>query len=255
MRRKLSVIGIILVLALTSVFVMAVPASAADAIDIIAPLGATPDTQIIGTSVEVIVDVEVDVAGYHNVGLAVVDDITATPPTAVGGYSETVYLNVGHTTLSRLVPLGPGITANVAYDVTAALDGTVATDAEVDAVNLIDLNATGATITTTLAGKGVVLLEAILDQFVTPSDINDELLQTGDVNDALTNNGLALVQDVGNLVPPIMGIASDGVDIAGGVVAGVKGSVVTNVPPIVDGVLSVAKEIIGLFSTSVTIAP
>jgi hypothetical protein len=256
MKKKLSLIGLILVLALSSVFVMAVPASAAvTTVTTQFPTATNIAYTLNGGSVQVVADVTTDSAGYYALSVYA-DDGAGPPPAVIVNYSEIVYLLEGTTTISRTVGVLPaGITPDplTTYDLTVTVGGISDTVALADNIAIVAVP--GATITTTLAGKGVVIVEAILDQFVEPSDINAVVIQTGDCVDALTPNGLAMVQDVGNLVPPIMGVASDGVDIAAGVVSGIKGAAITNVPPIVNGVLKVASEIVGLFSTATPLSP
>jgi hypothetical protein len=264
MKKRLSIITLALVLALSTVFVMAVPASAGtvNSVTILSPLATAPTTAMTGGTVEVTATLDVDSADYYTLSILVVDDSTAwSPPnpptwTAIGGYSDLIYLPEGTTTVTRMATLYAGLTAD-SYDVVVSLDSEV--DTAVNAVAVWDDLNGGATVPTILAGKGVILVNALLDTFVDPSTIGGSggFIVTGSADGSMTGDGSAWFTTLGsitaNLTTPVGDLATDGVDIASGVVGGVKASVVTTVPPVVNGALKVVNEIVSLFSTSLPV--
>jgi hypothetical protein len=269
MRKKISMIALVLVLALSSVFVMAVPASAAvTSITVLSPQdydgdsSATPaipagipaaTTQ--GGQVEVTALLEVTTADFYTVSLKVTDP--ADSDALCGSYSDLIYLNAGKTSISRMITVYvPAITdkssipaTGYPLDLSAALmdfeGSTPTTDVEPTSI-FIGL-VPGSAIGTTLVSKVTILAEAILDKFVSPSMINDALI-SGSAFDALNDEGKSVVDGVGAL-------AANGVGMAGEILQGIRATVSTRVPTIVNGALGVAAEVVGLFSTMTPWAP
>ena len=105
----------------------------------------------------------------------------------------------------------------------------------------------GAGIGAIFVGKPILMTEAVLDKLIPPSGLNPYLLD-GNAYELLSGEGKTLVDGVALL-------SSNGLGIAGGVVSAIRGGVVTYVPMIVNGALSLVADLVGLFSTRVPPAP
>ena len=96
-------------------------------------------------------------------------------------------------------------------------------------------------------GKPILMTEAVLDKLIPPSGIN-QYIKDGNAYNLLSGEGKTLVDGVALL-------SSNGLGIAGGVVSAVRGTVITYVPMIINGALSLMADLLGLFSTRVPFAP
>ena len=240
-------IAVIIALGLLIVPFAATPVSAdVLAVEIYQPLQTAPAVATPGGSVDVTVAVSVNTSDYYMVSILVSDGVTD-----IGYSTDLLQLNNGTNVITLLVPLAPGAPYGL-YDVTVTADypgsfiPTVSPDdTEIESVAIGPL--AGAGIGAILVGKPILMTEAVLDKLIPPSGINDYLLD-GNAYDLLSGEGKTLVDGVALL-------SSNGLGIAGGVVSAIRGSVITYVPMVVNGALSLAADLLGLFSTRVPFAP
>ena len=250
-------IAILLALALLVIPGLAIPASAAvTGVEVLQPLGTAPALTTPGGAVDVSAKVTVDTSDYYMVGIMILqpgpDALYGTADDIIIGQdSELIQLNTGDVVITKLIPIYAGVPAGV-YDVLVVADlpsaytpGVSLGYLEVGAVMVGSLP--GAGVGAILVGKPVLIVEAILDKFLPPSGV-PVFLADGNAYNLLTDEGKSLVDGVALLT-------SDGLAIVGGVVNGVRGGVVTYVPMIVNGVLSILADLTGLFSTRVPFAP
>jgi hypothetical protein len=234
-------VALLIALALLVIPVLAAPVNAdVTSVDILQPTTAAPAAAISGGSIDVTVAVTVDTSDYYTVMIMITDNATST--VIAGSDIDLVQLNGGTNVITKLIPLMPGLCTGT-YDVLAVADlpGEFnpippASPFDVEANALIIGEIPGASVGVILVAKPVMITEAILDKFMPPSGLGDMLgcdpQYAGNAYEALSGEGKALVDGTALL-------ASNGMAIAGGVISGVRGGVVTYVPMIVNGVLKI----------------
>jgi hypothetical protein len=225
-------------------------------VNILFPSETAPVNTTSGKWADVTFEITGASAGYYIMAINIAEN--GNHANIIGEYTQLIQIRHNTKTVTRQISLAPNI-ANGAYDVTVKVglaedfDPALSpSDIANNAVVVGDIQ--GLSQGALIVGKSMTIFAALLDQWIPSSNLND-FYKTGDATEALSDEGRDMVDNMSDAIIKELAGANDIADGTGEVASETKGSVISEVPGIIDSTLNLLSGIVELLSTDVPIEP